>query len=108
MFYGCTGLASVTLPDSVTAIESSAFRGCTGLRSITIPKNVTVISGSVYGSAFSECTALLDVTIMATTPPSIYRDFEITGDTLHVPKGCMDAYKNSAWARDFTNIVEQQ
>ena len=36
-FNGCTGLTSVTIPNSVTSIGSSAFSGCSGLVDITIP-----------------------------------------------------------------------
>jgi hypothetical protein len=36
-FYGCSGLESVTLSESVTSIGNSAFRGCSGLTTITIP-----------------------------------------------------------------------
>ena len=33
-FRGCTGLTSITIPNSVTSIGSYAFNGCTGLTSI--------------------------------------------------------------------------
>ncbi|MDY4514774.1 MAG: leucine-rich repeat domain-containing protein, partial [Paludibacteraceae bacterium] len=36
-FYGCSSLTSITLPNSVTSIESSAFYGCSSLTSITLP-----------------------------------------------------------------------
>ena len=36
-FKNCTGLTSVTIPDSVTSIGSSAFNGCSKLESIDIP-----------------------------------------------------------------------
>jgi len=58
-FNGCTGLTSVTIPNSVTSIGREAFYGCTGLTSITIPNSVT----SIGGSAFSRCTGLTSVTI---------------------------------------------
>ncbi|MBQ4358118.1 MAG: leucine-rich repeat protein [Paludibacteraceae bacterium] len=31
----CTGLTSVTIPNSVTSIRRSAFESCTGLTSVT-------------------------------------------------------------------------
>ena len=49
-FSGCTGLTSVTIPNSVTSIGDYAFRECTGLTSVTIPNSVTSIS---YGAFFS-------------------------------------------------------
>lgn len=47
-FYGCTGLTSVYLPNSVTAIGSSAFYGCSNLTSITIPQSVERILNSAF------------------------------------------------------------
>ena len=58
-FSGCTGLASVIIPDSVTSIGNSAFRGCTGLTSVIIPDSVT----SMGRSAFESCAGLTSVTI---------------------------------------------
>ena len=58
-FCGCTGLTSVTIPNSVTSIGESAFSSCTGLTSVTIPNSVT----SIGNSAFRECTGLTSVTI---------------------------------------------
>ena len=37
-FSGCTGLTSITIPDSVTTIGHYAFYNCTSLTSITIPE----------------------------------------------------------------------
>ena len=91
-FYGCTGLTSITIPNSVTRISSWAFKRCTGLASITVDagnavydsrencnaiieketnslifgyKN-TVIPNSVTSigsSAFEDCTGLASITI---------------------------------------------
>lgn len=58
-FYGCTDLTSVTIPNSVTSIGESAFYNCTGLPSVTIPNSVTEIGRS----AFFRCTGLTSVTI---------------------------------------------
>ena len=58
-FSGCSGLTSVTLPDSVTSIGYGAFRSCSGLTSITIPDSVT----SIGEYAFGYCSGLTSVTI---------------------------------------------
>ena len=36
-FYGCSGLTSLTIPNSVISIGENAFSGCSGLTSLTIP-----------------------------------------------------------------------
>ena len=58
-FSGCSGLTSVTIPNSVTSIGYSAFYNCSGLMSVTIPNSVTTIGGA----AFSYCSGLASVTI---------------------------------------------
>ena len=59
MFYGCKSLTSITIPNSVTSIEESAFSGCSGLTSITIPNNIT----SIGGYAFNGCKSLTGIEI---------------------------------------------
>ena len=58
-FWNCSGLTSITIPNSVTSIGGYAFRNCSGLTSITIPNSVTTIGNS----AFSGCSGLTSITI---------------------------------------------
>ena len=58
-FEYCSGLTSVTIPNSVTSIGYSTFKGCSGLTSVTIPNSVT----SIGQKAFYGCSGLTSVTI---------------------------------------------
>ena len=58
-FSGCSGLTSVSIPNSVTSIGTSAFSGCSGLTSFTIPNKVTAIELST----FNNCSSLTSIII---------------------------------------------
>lgn len=105
-FAGCIGLTEITLPNSVTSIRNFTFSGCTSLTSVTIGSGV----GSIGYNAFSECYNLTHVTILATEFPfshNVDSNFPASDDTLYVPRGTVEAYKNSDWGQVFTQIVEQ-
>ena len=58
-FRYCSSLTSVVIPDSVTSIGSSAFGYCSSLTSVVIPDSVT----SIGSSAFSNCSSLTSIVI---------------------------------------------
>ncbi len=60
-FKDCTGLTSVTIPNSVTIIGGYAFRNCSGLTSVTIPESIT----NIGDCAFYQNTALNTVNFNA-------------------------------------------
>ncbi len=61
-FYNCTGLTSITIPNSVTSIGEGAFYNCLGLTSITIPSSVT----SIGPETFYGCTGLTSINFEGT------------------------------------------
>lgn len=107
-FEGCSGLTSVTIPESVTSIGYSAFEDCRGLRSVTIPQSVT----SIERYAFDGCRGLISVTSLAKLPP--YCEEENVFDsasseyyqTLYVPRGCKSAYESAREWHKFSKIKE--
>ena len=99
-FRQCSGLTSVTIPNSVTSIGDDAFSGCTRLTSITIPNSVTSIGNwafaysgltsatipnsvtSIGERAFSYCSVLTSVTIPnSVTSIGIYAFYDCSGLT---------------------------
>lgn len=77
-FPGCSGLTSITIPNSVTSIDDYAFSGCTGLTGFTIPNSVTAI-GSY---SFSGCSGLTSIIIPnSVTSIGYYAFYGCTGLT---------------------------
>ncbi|MBR5643551.1 MAG: leucine-rich repeat domain-containing protein [Salinivirgaceae bacterium] len=58
-FENCSGLTSITIPNSVKTIGANAFLGCSGLTSVTIPNSVT----SIGNSAFCGCIGLTEINV---------------------------------------------
>lgn len=81
----------------------SCFEGCTSLASITIPNSVTSLG--MY--CFEGCTSLKEVTCLVETPPSTYYSFEDEEQkTLYVPEASVEAYKTSRYDwRKFGKIL---
>ena len=81
-FSGCSGLLSVSLPNTIRFIDESAFSSCNNLQSIVVPENVIRLKRSTFAfcsslasitlpeslqhiesSAFENCTSLTNIVI---------------------------------------------
>ena len=91
-FSGCRGLTDITFSDCLESIGDRAFYNCSSITSIVIPDNVQTI-GYV---AFLQCNKLSNVTVKCKTPPTIDPDaFMNVKATLYVPYGTKDLYKTA-------------
>ena len=104
-FFNCSGLTSVTIPNSVTGIERFAFERCSGLTSVIIGNGVT----SIDRYAFGGCSEILDVYCYAENVPSTdseaFQSSSIADATLHVPATSVESYRvTSPWS-GFGKIV---
>ena len=73
VFYGCSSLASVVIPSSVTSIGDDAFYGCSSLHSVTIGSGVQ----SIAASAFTDFNGYIQpekVIWLGNTPPEGYKN----------------------------------
>ena len=104
-FYYCSGLTSVTIPNSVTSIGGSAFYGCSGLTSVTIPNSVT----SIGEGAFYECSGLTSIVSNAVVPPALGNEVFTNPNSCNVtvPCGSLEAYTSSQWNNYFPNRIEE-
>ena len=98
----CDSLRSLTLPNNVCAIGSYAF-DYTGFTSISIPEGVT----EIRSSAFACCGTLAYITCNAMTPPICDGTTFYGVDKsipIYVPAEAVDDYQLAEYWSDFTNI----
>ena len=103
-FYGCSGLTSITIGNSMTSIGEYAFYGCSGLTSVTIPNSVT----SIGKAAFYEC-GLQNVVVKEpkTNIKSVFSQNTLNHAILYIPAGKRwDFVYNNCWWYLFLNMME--
>ena len=106
-FVYCTGLTSITIPNSVTSIGSDAFNGCKGLTSVTIGNSVT----SIGDSAFGGCTGLTEIDFSTHNAVPTLAGTGVFGNTssnliIKVPLSLLDEWKAATnWATYADKIV---
>ena len=88
---------------NLTLIGSNGFDGCTGLTSITIPNSVTSIGVNI----FNGCTGLTSITSENINPP-IMNSFALSPiplENIYVPSESVDAYKTAEGWNEYADRI---
>lgn len=80
-FLDCISLIQIDIPDSVIHIGESAFENCIKLVSITLPKQLTVIAPSTFYNCYSLCDIIFN-NITSICHSAFYKCFSIKNITL--------------------------
>ena len=91
-FYACSGLRTVTIPNTVTSIGQEAFLECSALTSMTIPNSVTSIGYGTFYSCYNLTSVTFEGKDRATVQGMENYDFRLSaasenGVTIHCSDG---------------------
>ncbi|MFW5851923.1 MAG: leucine-rich repeat domain-containing protein, partial [Bacteroidota bacterium] len=101
-FYNCHALESLTVPEGVTEIGDGAFYGCTYVDQLNLPSSLLKIGDN----AFAKCDHLKNITIHASTPPTIEARtfFDVNREIpVSVPEHSVESYSESVFWGEFVN-----
>ncbi|MCR5312034.1 MAG: leucine-rich repeat protein [Bacteroidaceae bacterium] len=76
-FNSCTGLTSVSIPETVINIGNKAFQGCTSLKTVNIPSNLTTIG--IY--TFDGCSSLTNIEGLTSSSVTSIKSYAFNGCT---------------------------
>ena len=95
-------MANISLPNSLTTIESCAFYDCRTISEITIPENVRYIGGW-------NIETLSKIYCKAKTPPTLegnpFNGSQASTKTIYVPTESVETYKKANVWRDFAHLI---
>jgi hypothetical protein len=101
-------LTSVKICEGVKTILYEAFEGCENLEKVSLPASLEYVDAV----AFAWCYNLKIIECSSTIPPNmnpwVFFQSNLTGATLYVPHGSVDAYRNAPVWKDFPTIVAYQ
>jgi hypothetical protein len=106
-FYHCRELVDLAIPDEVTSIGNGAFAECENLKTFSLGKSLE----SIGANAFYQDNALIRMTCMAQTPPtmpSITTQMQNV-TVLNVPIKSLELYRNTLpwkWMNHIVGVID--
>ena len=95
---------SYIIPEGVATITNGAFESCKKLMTVSIPSSMTTIEQR----AFLYCSSLTEMTVLATTPPTVENVNAFSNVSrdipVYVPAESLAAYKAADGWKEFTNL----
>lgn len=106
-FYKMTTLYEVPPLRNIILIAGNAFYQCKNLNNIILGENLQ----KIMARAFYGCSALTEMTILATTPPTLANTNAISTatTTIYIPAGTLSAYQSATnWSSFASKFVEME
>lgn len=104
LFYNCTGLTEVYMPNSMKTIGNQSFAGCTSLKNIGWGNGLT----SLGNRAFSNCKSIENINspveIAPTTGTEVFPVELYESATLNITESSISSYLNEETWKHFFNI----
>lgn len=108
MFYGCSGLTSVIIPNSVTSIGVGAFFNCSALTDLTVGSSVKRIDSFFDQGFLNYCGALTNLYMLNPAPVFIKDDFFTNNQymtlNVFVPEEAVAAYQSADGWKNFWHL----
>ncbi len=106
-FINCHRLRFLKVPEGVITIDTDAVRYCRILDSISLPSTLQ----EIRHEAFAHNSSLSAITVHALVPPAVaesnvFLSVDRESTVLHVPAGCIEAYRNAPVWGEFLNIQD--
>lgn len=104
VFYECSSLSSISIPEGITEILAHAFENC-NLSSLILPSTITQIATR----AFARNSLLNSITIYAPTPPTFISNAFLNiaeSFKIYVPAESVEAYKSASGWSTYSSQIE--
>jgi len=108
-FRDCITLRNIEIPNSVTSIKACAFSGCSSLQDIDIPNGIK----DIKANAFANCIALRKIKVHNKEVDKImiddtcFKNVDFENCVLQIPIGTRWAYRHHPIFSKFKNITTE-